>query len=128
MNQIGEARPEKCDRCGDPILAFDVDIFSWSIHLEDHDLPVNADFPYLLRQYRLWEYFGPNLGWTCKYSGDRNWRPLRATHICVDSPYVPLFDSKAAAEAHRAQLRTQDDRPASGGGKQKHKNKKEHAS
>ena len=120
MNQTSEARTRACPKCAEPVLAFDVDVFTWSIHLETNDLPITADFNNLLNQYRLWEYYGPRLGWSPKYSGDRNWRPVRATHLCADSPYIPLFDSKTAAQAARAE-RAINDRPASGGDKQKHK-------
>jgi hypothetical protein len=116
MNQVGAARTAACPKCAEPVLAFDVDVFSWSVLLEDHDLPITADLPGLTRQYRIWEDHGPRLGWTPKYTTDRNWRPIRATHLCPASTYIPLITGST------------DDRPESGGGKHKNKNKKEHTS
>lgn len=122
MNQVGAARNQPCRDCGEPVLEFDIDIFSWSIRLQDHDLPINGRFDDLLAEYRLWEFHGPHLGWSPKYGGQRTWRPLRATHICPDSDYIPLFNSKAAAAAYRAERDTHD-RPDQVGGKHKTKHK-----
>lgn len=90
MNQVGAARDTVCPNCGEPVLEFDVDIFTWSIRLQGNDLPITADLQQLAREFRVWEDHGPRLGWTQKYTAERSWRPIRATHICVDSPFIPI--------------------------------------
>lgn len=111
MNQIGKATTSVCADCGETVLGFTVDVFSWVVYLEDHDLPVNADLKALTRQYRIWENRGPVIGWVPKYQPVRTWRALRATHLCAAKPNVPFYDAATHV------------RPDTRGGKQKHKHK-----
>lgn len=84
MNQVGPDRDDTCPRCGDPVVAFNVDLFSQPMRLEPRDVPVTADLVALHREFRLWHHLGPRLGWSPKYTADRDWRPLRVTHRCAD--------------------------------------------
>jgi len=64
-------KPSTCRKCGDPVLTF-----------HDHDLPITATLAALARDYRIWQYLGPRVGWVNKPLTERTWRPIRASHRC----------------------------------------------